>query len=79
MFVYRGTKITSRLSNYYPDRFTAFAFLAMPYLAPSPQFDMEEVLATTKKMVGYELYGYWKFLSEGEHASIWKAQHFFRC
>ena len=48
----------------------AFAFLAASYMPPSQRFNMEEVLATTKKMFGYEVYGYWKFFSEGEHGYI---------
>lgn len=59
-----GVKIASRLANLYADRFIAFAFLAVGYMPPQPQFNLEVALAMTKKAFGYELFGYWKFLSE---------------
>lgn len=38
--------MTGRLANYFPERFTAFAFLAVGYIAPSPNFiKYEDVLA----------------------------------
>jgi len=59
-----GSATTGRLANYYPDRFTAFAFLAVGYVAPNKQFDVRATNAFTKQMVGYELMGYWLFFSE---------------
>ena len=32
--VYRGSKIASRLANYFPERFFAYAFLAVGYTTP---------------------------------------------
>ncbi|KAL4255492.1 AB hydrolase superfamily protein [Pleurotus pulmonarius] len=55
-----GSRVASRLADLYEDRFIAFAFLALGYIAPCPTFDMDEVLALTKKLAGYELLGYWK-------------------
>lgn len=62
----RGSKVTSRLANIYPERFAAFAFLAVSYVTPNPQFDIQTALDMTKKMVGYEIFGYWLFFSEDE-------------
>jgi pimeloyl-ACP methyl ester carboxylesterase len=59
-----GSLTTGRLANYYPDRFTAFAFLAVGYIAPNPQSNYLAVNAITKQMVGYEIMGYWAFFSE---------------
>lgn len=62
--VSRGALATSRLHSYYPERFTAYAFLAVSYLAPNPIFNLAETLSATKKLIGYEICGYWKFFSE---------------
>ncbi|TFK50253.1 alpha/beta-hydrolase [Heliocybe sulcata] len=59
-----GSKITSRLANYYPERFTAYAFLALGYLPPGHNTDLAADLQKTKQALGYELYGYWLFFSE---------------
>jgi pimeloyl-ACP methyl ester carboxylesterase len=61
-----GSVTTGRLANYYPDRFTGFAFLAVGYVAPNPHFNVDAINAMTKQMVGYELMGYWIFFSEEE-------------
>jgi len=33
--LFRGSVLVSRLANYHPNRFVAFAFLALSYVAPS--------------------------------------------
>ncbi|KAG7093416.1 hypothetical protein E1B28_007098 [Marasmius oreades] len=59
-----GSKITARIANYFPDRFSAFGFFAVGNLAveffaiPYPQSNN-----LTKTVFGYELFGYWDFLS----------------
>ncbi|KAJ7590104.1 alpha/beta-hydrolase [Mycena floridula] len=61
----RGSKFVSRLANYYPERFIAFAFLAVVNTLPSPQpAKFDDFLASTKAIAGYELFGYWKFFSQ---------------
>ncbi len=59
----RGSGITSRLADLYEDRFIAFALLAVGYSPPRPVLDLEKLLEYTKKVAGYELFGYWKFFS----------------
>ncbi|KII93216.1 hypothetical protein PLICRDRAFT_35398 [Plicaturopsis crispa FD-325 SS-3] len=59
-----GAGVTSRLSNYFPERFTAYAFLAVSYLSPSPGVDAAAASAYVKSLVGRELYGYWFFMAE---------------
>ena len=53
----RGSTLASRLAIYYPDRFIGFAFLGVGYTPPTP-FRMDEMMAATKKALGYELFGY---------------------
>ncbi|KAL4266601.1 AB hydrolase superfamily protein [Pleurotus pulmonarius] len=59
-----GSIVTARLADLYEDRFIAFAFIGGGYTGPRPEFDLEQALTLTKKIVGYELIGYWKFFSE---------------
>ncbi|KAG6841799.1 hypothetical protein C0991_006683 [Blastosporella zonata] len=57
-----GSIVVSRLANYFPERFIAFAFLAVGYVPPSnDKFD--DVFAKTTKLVGYEMFGYWYFFA----------------
>ncbi|KAG6861814.1 hypothetical protein C0995_011696 [Termitomyces sp. Mi166 len=58
-----GSGVVSRLANYFPDRFIAFAFLAVGYVAPST-IKFEEAYAQASKLAGRELMGYWYFFSE---------------
>ncbi|KAF8064071.1 alpha/beta-hydrolase [Lyophyllum atratum] len=64
-----GSILVSRLANYHPDRFIAFAFLVVSYVYPSDA-KLEDVLALTKQLVGYELLGYWAFFSEKDAHEI---------
>ncbi|KAG5633643.1 hypothetical protein DXG03_006875 [Asterophora parasitica] len=67
-----GSALVSRLANYHPERFTAFAFLAVGYYAPS-DVKFSDFLASTKQVFGYELFGYWYFYSEEDaHKTIEK-------
>lgn len=61
---HRGSSITSRLANYFPERFLAYGFLNVPYVTPNPDYDIDRLVALTKKVMGYETYGYWFFFSE---------------
>ncbi|KAG6911058.1 hypothetical protein DXG01_004572 [Tephrocybe rancida] len=58
----RGSGLVSRLANYFPERFSAFAFIAVGYVPPS-QTKFADVLAQTTKIAGYELFGYWNFFA----------------
>ncbi|KAG6876315.1 hypothetical protein C0992_000106 [Termitomyces sp. T32_za158] len=59
----RGSAVVSRLANYYPDRFVAFAFLALGYFPPSST-KFADSYTQTSEIVGRELFGYWYFLAE---------------
>ncbi|KAF4573057.1 hypothetical protein EYR36_007567 [Pleurotus pulmonarius] len=65
-----GSSVTARLADLYEDRFIAFAFFAVGYAPPNPDFDLDEVLAWTKQVVGYELLGYWKFFSDADAPAL---------
>ncbi|KAF9455041.1 alpha/beta-hydrolase [Macrolepiota fuliginosa MF-IS2] len=63
-----GSKVVSRLANFHEDRFLGFAFLAVPYVPPRPNSNMELTAQATKKMCGYELNGHFMFFSEEDAA-----------
>ena len=49
--------------NFFPERFTAAAFLSGRYFA-GEHLDPEKINEKTKQELGYELFGYWYFFSE---------------
>ncbi|TCD69880.1 hypothetical protein EIP91_005957 [Steccherinum ochraceum] len=59
-----GAAITARLSNFYPERFLAYAFMNVPYNRPNPEYKVENIMKHIKEVVGYEAYSYWFFFSE---------------
>lgn len=65
-----GSAAVSRLSNYHPDRFLAYAFFAVQYLPVEPPANFTEVLAAQMAQFGYELYGYWFFYVEKDANAI---------
>lgn len=59
-----GSALCSALAIYHAERFKGFAFLAVGYVAPSPEFNIEGFLESMKSVLGYEPFGYWLFFSE---------------
>ncbi|KAJ3986992.1 alpha/beta-hydrolase [Lentinula detonsa] len=59
-----GAKIVGRLANYFPERFSAFAFLSVGYFAPAVlERSFAELNNITQQVFGYENFGYWGFFS----------------
>ncbi|KAL0572420.1 hypothetical protein V5O48_009538 [Marasmius crinis-equi] len=58
-----GSKITARLAQYFPKRFSAFGFLAVggDLLFSGPYAQSNNL---TKAVIGYELFGYWDFFAQ---------------
>lgn len=56
---WRGAVVTSRLANYYPERFHAFAFLSVGYYPPLPDLNVTKHNEETKQELGYEQWEYW--------------------
>ncbi|KAF8898872.1 Alpha/Beta hydrolase protein [Infundibulicybe gibba] len=65
-----GSKIVSRLANFYDERFLGYAFLAVPYCPPRPMSTMEYTLYATKRMCGYELCGHILFFAEESSEAV---------
>ena len=56
-----------RLANYYPDRFLAFVFIAVPYRNPDLElmpYPVEKLNEESKRVLGYETHGHWLFLAD---------------
>ncbi|KAG5633915.1 hypothetical protein H0H81_004432 [Sphagnurus paluster] len=70
--IYKGSIFVSRIANYYPGRFIALAFLAVGYFPYSGE-TLEQIHASTKKLFGRQLFGYWDYFGEDDcHKSIEK-------
>ena len=64
----RGASVVSRLANVAPERIHAYAFLALSYILPDPEWDYEKTLERNKELVGRKLFGYWAFFSREDGA-----------
>lgn len=70
LLCYRGAFIVARLASVAPERILAYAFLAVSYIAPNPDFDFQAGLKATKAAFGYELFGYQAYFAEDTTAAI---------
>ncbi|KAJ7620474.1 Alpha/Beta hydrolase protein [Mycena polygramma] len=59
-----GCALTSGLATFYPSRFAGFAFLALGYIVPDPDFDIESFYRGVDALSGHECFGYWHFFNE---------------
>jgi soluble epoxide hydrolase/lipid-phosphate phosphatase len=62
--------VTSRVAQLQSKRFDGFAFLAVGYLPPNPDFDIDKTNAATKKLYGYEIMGYQVYHAEPGSAEM---------
>ncbi|KAH8105366.1 epoxide hydrolase [Cristinia sonorae] len=69
-----GSAVVSRMASYFPERFLAFAYLAIPYIIPDPDLDFEKLVAMMTSILGYNPYGYWEFFNEDNAADVF-AKH----
>ncbi|KAJ7577446.1 Alpha/Beta hydrolase protein [Mycena floridula] len=59
-----GSAINSALATYHPARFDGFAFLAVGFTPPNPNYDPAAAAALFKSFIGYEPFGYMLFFAE---------------
>jgi pimeloyl-ACP methyl ester carboxylesterase len=77
-----GSSCASRFYNFYPDRVVGLANLNVPYVAPARvPFDLDEVNATSTKMIGYPMYDYWYLFTAPDGPEVLKANidRFYNC
>ncbi|KAF8885262.1 Alpha/Beta hydrolase protein [Gymnopilus junonius] len=65
-----GSILLSRLLNTHSDRFLGAAFLAVGYVAPQADYDYDTQLAVFNKLVGYDVWGYWKFFADSSAPAL---------
>ncbi|EKM57395.1 uncharacterized protein PHACADRAFT_194943 [Phanerochaete carnosa HHB-10118-sp] len=68
-----GSKAVSRLANYYPERFLAYAFFAVPFMKITPPINFQIYLDYLKQLYGYEIYAYWTFFSAPDANEVLQA------
>lgn len=71
--IHRGSKVVSRLANHYPERCTAYAFLALSYLSVTPVGYLEQSIKDLEQTIGYNVFGYWSFFSSDDANEVIQA------
>ncbi|KAK1228187.1 hypothetical protein PQX77_008781 [Marasmius sp. AFHP31] len=71
-----GSPILSRLTQLYPQRVRAAAFLSVPYTPPNPSFNYTEELKREKAKYGHELTGFHDFYANDAAVVKIVANHF---
>ena len=66
----RGSGLTSRFAQYYPERTIALGLLAVGWFPPSVGFDYEKMLEMCRAATGSDIYGYWQFFAEDSAEDI---------
>ncbi|CAG8950040.1 hypothetical protein HYFRA_00008272 [Hymenoscyphus fraxineus] len=64
-----GVGILSRLANYFPEKFSGYIFMSVPYIEPGP-FPLDAINAMTEQNFGYTAFGYWPFFNEDDAGDI---------
>ncbi|CCL99356.1 uncharacterized protein FIBRA_01374 [Fibroporia radiculosa] len=65
-----GSALVARLASYFPERFLAFAFLAVGYSASHVNYSYSAVTDRLAQTLGYNPFGYWRFFTEEGAADI---------
>lgn len=66
----RGCRVASRLANFYPDRFTAFAFFAVGYSPPNTVANWVQTNQMIKGLLKRDITGYQTWFSEDDTAKV---------
>jgi soluble epoxide hydrolase / lipid-phosphate phosphatase len=64
-----GVRPASRFVLYHPERTLGLVLISVGY-RPPVKFDLDQALETSKKAIGYEMLGYWKFFASDDAATI---------
>jgi soluble epoxide hydrolase/lipid-phosphate phosphatase len=85
----RGTLLLSRLANYHPERFSAYAFIDHGYSSPGRSLTtavMQHIDSSMQANFGFSIFGYFLFLNEddapkllNEHVSLSQILHILIC
>lgn len=75
----RGSFLLSRLANYHPERFSAYAFIDHGYSAPSNSLTtaaIQHIDSSVQANLGFSIFGYFLFFNE-ENAPKLLDEHVF--
>ncbi|CAF1629986.1 unnamed protein product [Didymodactylos carnosus] len=64
-----GTRVAGRFVLYHPERTLGVVLISGSYNAPAV-FDLDRVLEASKRALGYEIYGHWKFFEADDAAAL---------
>lgn len=59
-----GTYLLSQLIIWYPKRIERCVFVSVPFHVPGRKTDVEVVNEKSRREVGFEVLGYWMFLTQ---------------
>ncbi|KAH8101073.1 epoxide hydrolase [Cristinia sonorae] len=65
-----GAFIVSRLANFYPERFLAYATLCVPYVLPDPNYTYEGYVKKFEDLLGFNAIEYWDFFTQEGAAKL---------
>lgn len=65
--------MNSRLATYYPERVSAYAWLAVPYFSQFTFSNFSDYVAFAQQQNGYDERGYWFFMSEDDADAVFQA------
>jgi soluble epoxide hydrolase / lipid-phosphate phosphatase len=68
-----GSHLLSRVVNYFPSRLHSCTFIAVPYTAPGQPFDLDKLKEITEKALGFEKFGYMRFMNRDDSPAIIEA------
>jgi len=66
----RGSALLSRLINIQVARILGVAFVAVGYWEPQPEFSIDAWIEMFNKLVGFEVWGYWKFFGADDALAV---------
>ncbi|CAF3981672.1 unnamed protein product [Rotaria sp. Silwood1] len=64
-----GTRVASRFVLYHPEQTLGVVLISGGYNAPA-LFDLDRTLEASKKAIGYETFGHWKFFESNDAATL---------
>src|ERR1700709_170274 len=69
----RGSFLLSRLANYHPERFSAYAFIDHGYGAPGRSLTpaaIQHINSAVQAKLGFSIFGYFLFFNEEDAARL---------
>ncbi len=65
-----GSHLLSKIINYFPNRLQSCTFIAVPYAPPGQRFDLDAIKALTEQALGFEKFGYMRFMNRDDASDV---------